>query len=80
MGKIKDLVIDVDLSDELNVNETKHNVLNLFEKYRNYKFMENAIIARRSSSLNFDTRFVIDFDIVKIYNVVKWSNYGRTKH
>lgn len=27
-----------------------------------------------------DTRFVIDFDIVKIYNVVKWSNYGRTKH
>ena len=54
MGKIKDLVIDVDLSDELNVNETKHNVLNLFEKYRNYKFMENAIIARRSSSLNFD--------------------------
>ena len=28
----------------------------------------------------FDTRFVIDFDIVKIYNVVKWSNYGRTKH
>ena len=31
MGKIKDLVIDVDLSDELNVNETKHNVLNLFE-------------------------------------------------
>ena len=54
MGKIKDLVIDVDLSDELNVNETKHNVLNLFEKYRNYKFMKNAIIARRSSSLNFD--------------------------
>ena len=32
MGKIKDLVIDVDLSDELNVNETKHNVLNFFEK------------------------------------------------
>lgn len=29
---------------------------------------------------DFDTRFVIDFDIVKIYNVVKWSNYGRTKH
>ena len=27
-----------------------------------------------------DTRFVIAFDIVKIYNVVKWSNYGRTKH
>ena len=27
-----------------------------------------------------DTRFVIDFDIVKIYNVVKWSNYGRKKH
>ena len=35
MGKIKDLVINVDLSDELNVNETKHNVLNLFEKYKN---------------------------------------------
>lgn len=54
MSKKKQLVIDVDLSDELNVNETKNNVLKLFEKYKNYKFIENAIIARRSSSLNFD--------------------------
>ncbi len=50
----KQIVIDVDLSNELNVNETKNNVLKLFEKYKNYKFMENAIFARRSSSLNFD--------------------------
>lgn len=54
MSKKKQLVIDVDLSEELNVNETKNNVIKLFEKYKNYKFIENAIIARRSSSLNFD--------------------------